>query len=239
MVTSRNLVTKANAKDFLVHRVQFVNELEKLKNPRVVGMGIVAASGDDKPVVEREVVVGRKVSLHHLVEVPPLSLLRQHSPEDPVTTSVHLQQVLRILTAHQQRIPLLSDLTHLVSFLWWTDRHNYLSHSPLLFKGFSSQIVHLLIFYYQNTLYTSPYLLSSNYDIIHFLSSLFSLYTNNYFSFLFLSFPTLNSSFQFITQYLSFQGFFLFFFLFVKVIFQFYFTIFNIIISVYYFLKAN
>jgi len=110
---SRNLVAEANAEDFLVHSVQFENELEKVKNPRIVGMSIVAASGDDKAVVEREVVVLRKVSLHHLVEVPPLPLLRQHSSEDAVTASVHLQQVLRILTAHQQRIPLLSHLTHL------------------------------------------------------------------------------------------------------------------------------
>jgi len=110
---SRNLVAEANAKDFLVHRVQSVNEFQKFKNPRIVSMGVVTASGDDKPIVEREVVVGRKLSLHHLVQVPPLSLLRQHSPEHPVTTSVHLQQVLRILTAHQHRIPLLSDLTHL------------------------------------------------------------------------------------------------------------------------------
>ena len=189
-VTSRNLVAKANAKDFLVHRVQFVDELKKVENPRVVGVGIVAASGDDKAVIEREVVVLREVSLHHLVEVPLLPLLRQHSAEDAVTASVHLHQVLRILAAHQQRIPLLSDLTHLrdryrereriwmLFFLLVASSNGDIHHpnSSLFLKASAIEIAHILTFYYHTTLSSLLFfflltnhtnLLSSNYAIIH------------------------------------------------------------------------
>lgn len=96
-----NLVAKANAKDLLVHGVQFDNESNEVKDPWVIGMCIIAASTDDKAIVERQVMLLRELSLDELVEVPLFLLLLEQLHEYPIGASVHLHQVLRILTAHQ------------------------------------------------------------------------------------------------------------------------------------------
>lgn len=92
-------MSKANTQNFFLHGVQFLQQIQQLADPSVVPMRIIAASGDDKPIKEGDLVVVRELPGGHTVDVPPLAFLGQHSHEHPEVPSVHLLHVLRVLRA--------------------------------------------------------------------------------------------------------------------------------------------
>ena len=100
-------MAETNAEEFFVEGVEFTKQDEKFGNPCVVPMCVATTSGDDKAVVEKQLMILRELPTRHPVHVPSLSFLRQHFHEHPSIPSVHFLHVLRILCAHQHRKPLL------------------------------------------------------------------------------------------------------------------------------------
>ena len=101
------LMAETNAEESFVHGVEFVKQVEKVTNPCVVPMCVATTASDDEAIVEKQLMILWKLPTRHLVDVPSLSFLRQHSHEHPRIPSVHFLHVLRILCAHQHRKPLL------------------------------------------------------------------------------------------------------------------------------------
>lgn len=106
------LVAEANAEDFLVHGVQFMKQGEEVTDPCVVSMCVTATASDHESIVEAQLIIARELPTRHLVHVPSLPFLLQHSHEHPKIPSVHLLHILRILCAQQHPKPLPSHSLH-------------------------------------------------------------------------------------------------------------------------------
>ena len=116
-------MAEANPEHFFLQGVQLLQQKKKPADPRIVGMGVAAAAGDDESVVESDIAVVRKVAGGDSVRVPNLPFFAQHSQENPKIPSVFLLHVLRILRAEQHRKSLFRHFFRPPSFpslvFWW------------------------------------------------------------------------------------------------------------------------
>ena len=94
-------MSKANTQNFFVHGIQFLQEIQELTDPNVISMRIIAASGDDKPIKEFDLIVLRELSRRNAIHIPCFTFLRQHSHKHPKIASIHLLHVIRVLRAEK------------------------------------------------------------------------------------------------------------------------------------------
>lgn len=95
------LVSKANSENLFLQGVEFPQQGNEFADPNVVWMSITATTGDHKSIVPSNLFFIRKLTCHHSINIPFLSLRSQHSHKNPKIPSVFLLDVFWILCTQQ------------------------------------------------------------------------------------------------------------------------------------------
>lgn len=81
-------MTKADAKNFLLHLVDFLDDITELKDPIMILKGIVRASTDNEAIVFLKIFLVRKLTADDSKGVPMLSFISERCHEHVVVSSV-------------------------------------------------------------------------------------------------------------------------------------------------------
>ncbi|CAJ1944887.1 unnamed protein product [Sphenostylis stenocarpa] len=91
------LVTKANAKEFLLHGIKSLQHGTKFENPVVISVSITRAATDHKSIIFMQIIEVGKMPLIDSEQIPHISLLPKGFCIDVVIPTIGFLYIVRIM----------------------------------------------------------------------------------------------------------------------------------------------